>query len=99
MKIHSFKDIKIHSVRRPCLFLSNHQMTHPRQWTYQEPSTDMVANFDSVYKISPGDTGTAISQATTKTNIKNNNVITQELVALTSKTTMEAIRNYDEAFL
>ena len=23
-------------VRRPCLFLSDHQMTHPRQWTCQE---------------------------------------------------------------
>ena len=45
----------MHSVRRPCLFLSDHQMTHPRQWTCQEPSADMVAKFYSMYKISPGD--------------------------------------------
>ena len=42
-------------MRRPCLFLSDHQMTRPRQWTYQEPSADMVANFGSMYKIFPGD--------------------------------------------
>ena len=42
-------------VRRPCLFLSDHQMTHPRQWTCQEQSADMVANFGSMYKISPSD--------------------------------------------
>ena len=37
------------------MFLSNHQMTHPRQWTCQEQSADMVANFGSMYKISPSD--------------------------------------------
>ena len=42
-------------MRRPYLFLSNHQMTCPRQWTCQEPSADMVAKFYSMYKISPGD--------------------------------------------
>ena len=43
-------------MRRPCLFLSDNQMTHPRQWTCQEPSADMVANFGSMYKISLDDT-------------------------------------------
>ena len=43
----------IDSVRRPCLFLSDHQMTCPRQWTCQEQSTDMVANCGSMYKIPP----------------------------------------------
>ena len=47
--------IHIGLVRRPCLFLSNQQMTCPRQWTCQEQSADMVANFGSMYKISPGD--------------------------------------------
>ena len=49
------RHIYIDSVRRPCLFLSDHQMTCPRQWTCQEQSADMVANFGSMYKISPGD--------------------------------------------
>ena len=50
--------ICIDSVRRPCLFLSDHQMTCPRPWTYQEQSADMVANFGSMCKIPSGDTQT-----------------------------------------
>ena len=42
-------------MRRPCLFLSDHQMTRSRQWTCQEQSADMVANFGSMCKISKGD--------------------------------------------
>ena len=42
-------------MRRPCLFLSDHQMTRSRQWTCQEQSADMVASFGSMCKISKGD--------------------------------------------
>ena len=53
------KDISIYNPSEKTLFLflflSDHQMTHPRQWTCQEQSTDMVANFDSMCKIFPGD--------------------------------------------
>ena len=61
-------------VRRSCLFLSDHQMTHPRQWTCQEQSADMVANFGSMYKISPGDAQAVTSQVTTETDVKTKKV-------------------------
>ena len=62
-------------MRRPCLFLSDHQMTRPRQWICQEQIADMVANFGSMCKISKSDAqAQAISQATTYTNTKYSKV-------------------------
>ena len=73
----------INPVGRSCLFLSNHQMTFPRQWTCQEQSTDMVANFGIMYKTSSSDTQ---AQVTTNINIKHSKVTTSSLKVTTSVT-------------
>ena len=87
---HMYKD----PVRRSCLFLSNHQLTCPRQWTCQEQSTDMVANFGSMYKTSSSDAqAQATSQVTTHINIKYSKVTTSPLKVTTSAVMNSLERN------
>ena len=57
----------------------------PRQWTCQEQSADMVANFGSMYKTSLSDKQAQVtSQATTHVNIKYSKVTTSSLRVTTS---------------